>query len=215
MKKIIILVIGLCSLQCTGKNKQAVTDKLHTSIQIEDSTAILKNNKAVDIYLKSRGNIDSLKKAISLLDEALSINPNYSIAYANKAQYLSILGENDQVMIVIDEALKNLPNDPYLYFIKGVFSEKENLRREAKKSFEEAILNYDKLISSNPEDFNLLVNRAFVKLFTENSQSAVKALNALKSKHRKDSKKYKRLDSLINSISEISRDEYINDFWTQ
>lgn len=213
MKKIIYIVIILCSLQCIGKNKQEATTLSNTLI--EDSTAILKNNKAVDIYLKSRGNTDSLRKAINLLDEALSKDPNYGIAYANKVQYLSILGHNEEAMAVIDQALSSLPDDPQLNFIKGVFYEKENLKEPAKKSFEKAVLCYDNLISSNPEDFNLLTNRAFVQLFTENSQCAIASLKALKNKYNIDEEKCRNLDRLIAYISEINRNEYIKNFWTE
>lgn len=216
MKKTIIFAMAFCFLQCIGNNnKEAAADNLYKSVQIEDSTAILKNNKAVDIYLKSNGNIDSLRKAIDLLDEALNIDPNYAIAYTNKAQYLSVLGEYDEVMVVIDQALKVRPDDPQLHFIKGVFYEKENLKKQAKKSFEEAILSYDKAIDSNPKDFNLLANQAFIRVFTEDSISAIESLEALKDKQSKDSKEYKELDSLINLILDINREEYIKNFWEQ
>ena len=150
-----------------------------------------------------------------MLDEALVFNPKFRIAYSNKAQYLNSMGKNKEAMAVIEEALKNIPDDPQLYFIEGVFYEKRGLSELAEKSFYQSISSYDKLITTNPDNFNLILNRAFVILFTENSESSLKELKKLQSKYEKESDEHRQVQQMIQAITNINKDDYIQEFWSQ
>lgn len=215
MKHIVIIVIIIFgSLQCSGNNKQRAVSLQEQHSNAVDS-AVIKNDMAVQIYMNARGNVDSLQKAIELLDEVIAFNPKFRIAYSNKIQYLSVMGKNEDAMVVIEEALRNLPDDPQLYFIKGVFYKKSGLPDLAKKSFHQSILTYDKLITSDPDDFNLLLNRAFVCIFTETSESTLEELENLKSKYGKDRDEYSQIQNLIEVVYNTDKEDYIRDFWSQ
>ncbi len=224
MKKILFFLLAiLLSVQCVHNQKQKIEDtttpmeKYVKKYQIKES-AIKKNNQAVKIYISTEGskNKDSLTKAIHLLDEALNISPKYSIAYGNKIQYLTIMGKVKEASEVIDQALIELPEDPKMHFIRGVYYGKEGLKEQAQKSFEQAIFYYDKLIVQNPNDFEALYERAFYMLFAKNKESAMKEFKILQKKYKNDSQKQKELDLTINNIlAKMNREKFITELWNQ
>lgn len=215
MKKVIILILILFAcLQCKTNNEQKL-DTLEVRKNQAADSAVIKNDKAVHIYMNANGDVDSLVKAISLLDEALILDSLYSISYANKAHYLTIMGKGKEAMFVIDKAIKNLPQDPQLHFVKGVFYEKEGLSALARNSFNQSISNYNKLIISNPDDFNLLLNRFFVSVFAEDPEKSLKELATLQSKYDELSEEYRQIQDMIQFILNIDKDDYILQFWNQ
>ena len=70
-----------------------------------DSAAIVLNNQAVNAYTYRSNSPDSVKKALTLLDNAIAKDSDYQLAYANKATYLNDQGNVTQAL----ETLKCLP----------------------------------------------------------------------------------------------------------
>ncbi len=218
MKKISIIIVALLLFSCVDNKKQKAKDNTLTGkYQIKES-AIKKNKQAEIIYFRTEGskNKDSLIKAIHLLDEAIKISPKYRVAYGNKINFLTIIGNLKEASEVINQALVELPEDPKIHFTRGIYYGKEGLKEQAQKSFEKAIFYYDKLIAQNPNDFDALYERAFYMLFAKNKESAVKEFKILQKKYKNDSQKQKELDFALNRVlAKITKEKFIKELWNQ
>ena len=75
-----------------------------------DSAAIVLNNQAVNAYTNRSNSPDSVKKALTLLDNALAKDPDYQLAYGNKANYLMFyekMGNKKEAMDYYKRAEEN------------------------------------------------------------------------------------------------------------
>ena len=78
-----------------------------------DSAAIVLNNQAVNAYTYRSNSPDSVKKALTLLDNAIAKDSDYQLAYANKATYLNDQGNVTQALETLNAYLKRNPTEPY------------------------------------------------------------------------------------------------------
>lgn len=130
--------------------KYSVTSPIHRNVQhyyktfdlnkIKDRAlgldrAGISINKAVRIYIRADCNTDSLKKAIGLLDEALTLDPTYRMAYLHKAHFLNILGKEKEAEGVIDDALKIFPKAANSISLKVFFKKRGGNRNRQRRVF--------------------------------------------------------------------------------
>lgn len=215
-KFIVVTVVMLATLQCTSKNQQSIDNVVVENQQLIDS-AIVKNDEAVMVFLGGIGNVDSLNKAINLLDEAIAIDSQCFVAYTSKIQFLNELGETKEAQNFNDLALTKFPESQDLYFQKGLFYEREGLLDLAQKSYNQSLVYYDKAIEKKSDDFGLILNRVFVKMFAENRDTStlVKELQNLQKEYDKESEEYKQLTSFQKWLSETNRAELVKSFLKQ
>lgn len=214
MKKfIIITVVMLAALQCTSKNQQSIDTTEEKSQQLIDS-AIVKNNEAVMLYLHAMGRVDSLNKAINLLDEAIAIDPKCFVAYTNKVQYLNELGKTKEAQNFNDLALTKFPESQDLYFRQGLFYETEGLLDLAQKSYNQSLAYYDRAIEKKSDDFGLIISRVLIKMFAENRDTStlVEELKNLQKKYDNESEEYEHLNSFQKMFSETNRADLVKDY---
>jgi len=76
-----------------------------------DSAAIVLNNQAVNVYTHWSNSPDSVKKAITLLDSAIEKDPDYQLAYANKAEYLKNTFRKKPSEMEIFEAIQKVTKE--------------------------------------------------------------------------------------------------------
>ena len=109
-----------------------------------DSTVIVLNNQAVNVYTHWSNSPDSVKKAITLLDSAIEKDPDYQLAYANKAEYLKSQGNIAQALETLKAYLKRNPTEPYTLLGAGMFYEKMGNKKEAMDYYERAEENFNR-----------------------------------------------------------------------
>ena len=109
-----------------------------------DSTVIFLNNQAVNVYTHWSNSPDSVKKAISLLDSAIEKDPDYQLAYANKAEYLKSQGDIAQALETLKAYLKRNPTEPYTLLGAGMFYEKMGNKKEAVDYYKRAEENFNR-----------------------------------------------------------------------
>ena len=109
-----------------------------------DSTVIVLNNQAVNVYTHWSNSPDSVKKAITLLNRAIEKDPDYQLAYANKAEYLKSQGNIAQALETLKAYLKRNPTEPYTLLGAGMFYEKIGNKKEAVDYYKRAEENFNR-----------------------------------------------------------------------
>lgn len=162
-----------------GCKKQPQENQSQVSRKVKvDSLAIRLNNEGCDLLMKARGNSkDSLIKGIEYFDKAIAIDSSYTLAYTDKAKNINRLGNIDAALQVLSQAQKTNLESPELYVIRGFLNEKSGRKDSANSCYKTTLVYYDMLYKKKPEDWNLIINRVFVK-FILNGTDPKKELNA-------------------------------------
>ena len=136
--------------------------------------------------------------AIANFDEAIHLEPDFSIAYFNRGRAKYNLGNYEGALIDLEKGVKLSPEYAAVYHLMGVISilltnykgaityfdksiklapedaEPYNSRGTAKYKlgdYHGAIVDFDKAVEINPGDANVYYNRGNVKTFFGNSES--------------------------------------------
>ena len=172
-----------------------------------DSAAIVLNNQAVNAYTYRSNSPDSVKKALTLLDNAIAKDPDYQLAYANKATYLNDQGNVTQALETLNAYLKRNPTEPYTLLGAGIFYEKLGNKKEAMDYYKRAEENFKRLYEEEHESPHE-INRYFAIILMEEPKKA-KALYEAE-RDRLASNEQQRLlnDALVMSILETPREQF-------
>lgn len=120
------------------------------------SKAVEKNNQAVKAVINHSDNPDSLNKAISLLDEAIAIEPSYKLAYGNKAKYLMALGQKEKALRTFLEIEELASQDPYYLLEKGMLLEENAKQDLALKAYKQATSLFEQRLKDKPTEADLM-----------------------------------------------------------
>ena len=177
-------------------------------------SARVKIEKAGILFVNAKGNVDSLNKVNNLYDEAIAINPKDVNSYIMKIQFLSAIDKTKEAQSFNEMALKKFPDEQHLYFMQGLFYEKEGLLDLAQKSYNQTLLYYDKAIKKEPDNFDFLLKRVLVKMFAEDKDTFALEdyIDELQEKYDEESDEYKRLTLIQETASETSRAEIVESF---
>lgn len=172
-----------------------------------DSAAIVLNNQAVNAYTYRSNSPDSVKKALTLLDNAIAKDSDYQLAYANKATYLNDQGNVTQALETLNAYLKRNPTEPYTILGAGMFYEKMGNKKEAMDYYKRAEENFKRLYEEEHESPHE-INRYFAIILMEEPKKA-KALYEAE-RDRLASNEQQRLlnDALVMSILETPREQF-------
>ena len=173
-----------------------------------DSAVIVLNNQAVNAYTNHSNSPDSVKKAMTLLDRAIEKDPDYQLAYANKAEYLKNQGDIAQALETLNAYLKRNPTEPYTLLGAGIFYEKLGNKKEAMDYYKRAEENFKRLYEKDNDSAHE-INRYFAIRLMEGPKKA-KALYEAE-RDRLASNEQQRLlnDALVMSILETPREQFI------
>ena len=214
MKKLVVIIIViLVAVQCTNKAKQSDKSTVEIKQQLIDSARV-KIEKAGILFVNAKGNVDSLNKVNNLYDEAIAFNPKDVNSYIMKIQFLSAIDKTKEAQSFNEMALKKFPDEQHLYFMQGLFYEKEGLLDLAQKSYNQTLLYYDKAIKKEPDNFDFLLKRVLVKMFAEDKDTFALEdyIDELQEKYDEESDEYKRLTLIQETASETSRAEIVESF---
>lgn len=122
-----------------------------------DPAAIELNNQAVNAYTNHSNSPDSVKKAMTLLDRAIEKDPDYQLAYANKAKYLKNQGDIAQALETLNAYLKRNPTEPYTLLGAGMFYEKLGNKKEAMDYYKRAEANFKRLYEKDHDSVHEII----------------------------------------------------------
>ena len=142
--------------------------------------AIELNNQAVNAYTNHSNSPDSVKKAMTLLDCAIEKDPDYQLAYANKAEYLKNQGD-------IAQALGN--------------------KKEAMDYYKRAEENFKRLYEKDNDSAHE-ISRYFAIRLMEGPKKAKALYEAERDRLASDEERRKINDVLVMSIIETPREQF-------
>ena len=173
-----------------------------------DSAAIVLNNQAVNAYTNRSNSPDSVKKALTLLDNAIAKDPDYQLAYANKANYLNDQGNVTQALETLNAYLKRNPTEPYTILGAGMFYEKMGKKKEAMDYYKRAEENFKRLYE---EDHNSVheINRYLAIMLIEGPKRIKALYEAERDRLASDEEKRKVNDTFVMLIIETPREKLI------
>jgi hypothetical protein len=177
MKFRISFILLFVSLFAFGQDKTA---------DVAPIAASRLNDQAILIFQKYSYIPDSVRRSISLLDEAISQDSAFITAHKNKVSLLGFLGLNDEAMMELAETRKYNKLDPELACIQGYMFEKSGNLAEANLKYLEADKMYDYLISVNQNFMDNSIGKAFLLFFTKGKGAALGEYNRLKRSYLDD-----------------------------
>ena len=173
-----------------------------------DSAAIVLNNQAVNAYTYRSNSPDSVKKALTLLDNAIAKDSDYQLAYANKATYLNDQGNVTQALETLNAYLKRNPTEPYTILGAGMFYEKMGNKKEAMDYYKRAEENFKRLYEEEHKSAHEINRYLAIKLIE--GPKRIKALyEAERDRLASDEENRKANDTFVMSIIETPREEFI------
>lgn len=173
------------------------------------SLAVQKNNQAVELAMRYSSDSDSLNKVISLLDEAIAIDPSYELAYDNIVQYLIAQGDMEKALetILQLEKLGTHEKDPVLFLGKGMLLEANDKSELASKAYKQAASLFEARIKEKPVEIDLM--NYFVVLYLRDNKKY--SLDEFEKKYPnifQDVTKEFRI-GIVNTINNNSRKDII------
>lgn len=173
-----------------------------------DSTVIVLNNQAVNVYTHWSNSPDSVKKAMTLLDCAIEKDPDYQLAYAHKAEYLKNQGDLTQALETLNAYLKRNPTEPYTLLGAGIFYEKLGNKKEAMDYYKRAEENFKRLYEKDNDSAHE-INRYFAIRLMEGPKKAKALYEAERDRLASDEERRKVNDVLVMYIIETPREQFI------
>ena len=173
-----------------------------------DSTVIVLNNQAVNVYTHWSNSPDSVKKAMTLLDRAVEKDPDYQLAYANKAEYLKSQGNIAQALETLNAYLKRNPTEPYTLLGAGMFYEKLGNKKEAMDYYKRAEANFKRLYEKDHDSVHEINRYAAIRLI-EGPEKAKALYEAERDRLASDEERRKVNDALVMLILETPREQLI------
>lgn len=200
----LLLIVIFCNIQCKSKKKESYQP---------NPIAIALDNKAF-ASVRWYYHPDSMIKAIQLLDSAIMKDPNYLLAYAHKAEYLTRLGKTSQAIETLNTYLHLNPTNPYVLHPAGMLYEKTGNKKEAMVYYKRATVYFRKLYEKDGNPMHEL-NRCVVIWLIHGTAQGKAAYQEEREKLAENEKQLKVNDDIVNTYFNASRKQYIKDFWTK
>ncbi len=165
--KYLIYIFSLTLLfSCTSKVEESEIDKKAAQL----------NEEALNLYQNFILNKDSVLKAITLLDKAIEIEPNYFVAFHNKIAFQIKLGQVEEAINTCKRIEKLRPNSEETKVMIGILHYSNGDTISANKKYNEANLlcqkKLDTLSNESEEEFRIKTNKAIVLKFLNREKEA-------------------------------------------
>ena len=157
----VLYLILLITISCKSQNHELKREHFNPK-------AVVLNNLAVKISENINDcNKDSILKSINLLEQAISTDSSYYLAYGNEAKMYCKLKKYNKAIDVLNGFLNTSHKYVELLTYKGYIFEKIGNIDSATKVYMEAINEYDKKLENDSSNISIKLNRAVLYLFTE------------------------------------------------
>lgn len=142
---------------------------------VQDSNKLFTKNRknlAEQNYLAGLQNLDQIryKEAVEAFDRAIELNPDYMLAYANKAYTLTNMGEYEKALQAVDKVLDMDPNYAWALGQRGkIYNDM--------KDYHKALIDLNKTIELDSTDKYAYANKSFALGEIGESEKALQAIN--------------------------------------
>ena len=173
-----------------------------------DSAVIELNNQAVDAYKNRSNSPDAVKKAMTLLDRAIEKDPDYQLAYANKADFLKGQGDLKQALETLNAYLKRNPKEPYTLMGAGLLYEMLGNKKEAMNYYKRAEENFKRFYEKDHDSAHE-INRYYAIRLIEGPEKVKALYKAERDRLASNEEQRNVNDSLVMSIIETPREQFL------
>lgn len=194
MKKLLISVIYVLSTLTSSCQEDNEVLKLYSQI-----TELVGNPNATN---------DDYKKAILLSEEAIKLDKNYVPVYLAKVTAECKIRDYKNVMITLNDILKIKSEYAEVFAIRGFIKEKLGDQKGAQEDYSNAINMHERRIASRLGSLDDEINVAFMYVFTDSKELALREIEDLKVKHPNN----EQLLFMEENIKEIDRDTFIKEY---
>lgn len=173
IRKELIFAILFCLQSCSAQNRKE---------------AIRLNDEAMTL-LTNGSETGSMINAIQLLDQAISADNSYTLAYTNKAQLYCKMGKYSDAVNTLNQVITIKKDFTEGIMTKGFYLEKMGRLNEAKETYKLALDTYDKkLKKGDAQDITMRLNRAFTMAFLYGKETAILEYKIIDSMYPNNSK---------------------------
>ncbi len=148
------LFVGLCSC-----GQKPVTPKV-------DTAAVELNNKAMTL-VPFIDNEDSIRKAITLLDNATSIDSSYFLGHFNKLMFYNQLKQFDKAVVTVNRLIRLRPDAHDLYLTGGILYERVGDTTASTNYFKKSLVICNKVLdtmNASNRNYQMLVENKAINL---------------------------------------------------
>ncbi len=175
------------------------------------------NNKAIELYSGVSGEAvtskDSLnfESALRMLNKAINIDPQYYLAYANKATILSMLKRYNEAIETIEQIIKIRPDYAEGIAGQGFLYEKIGDNKKATEKYNCAIDAYIRRLNDPckiKKKVNIQADIAFMLLFTSGKETATQLIDTIVARNPDN----KVANYMKENILSFNRKEFIKSY---
>jgi tetratricopeptide (TPR) repeat protein len=182
------LFIGLCSCgQKPAKHKV-------------DTAAVKLNNKAMTL-VPFIDNEDSVRKAISLLDKATTIDSVYFLGHFNKLMFYNKLKQFDKAVVTVNRLIQLRPAAHDLYLTGGILYERVGDTVASAGYFEKSLVICNTVLdtmNASNRDYEMLVGNKAINLIMLGDTSAANQLLTRLYESQTDEEQKKMTQSMMH-----------------
>lgn len=197
----IIIIFSITQFGCSSHNKRNSKKKYNPEL------AIKKNNVAYQLYQQylfeeEKGKIFSALDSIDLAISLDSTNPSF---YYNKSTFLISMDSLKLAADVLMELIKKDSSQVDAYMQRGFIYEKIGNPELAKKNYLEALDIYNKMLSEDIDNVNIMGNRAFIYMFIFSKEQALNEVEKLLKAYPENG----YLSNIKKEIQDFTKESYI------
>lgn len=199
--QIVVSVILISALPACSGTKQTVSH--HTQGQLTEKQRFQQSDLFVKaIEEREKGNV---QKALDLLEQALTINPDDAATLYEKARLLHATGRTEEAKVTAGKAVENDPDNKWYTVLYANIS-------KANGDYNDYVKSYEKLVAQNPNDLNFLNELAFAYYFNGDYQQAIDTYDKIEKRvgisealTNQKVKLYDNLGQKENAVAELEK----------
>lgn len=200
------ILVNSCSGQDQHKAKRDIPSK--ECVILNDSAGV--HLQKFENSVPPRNYKDKeLDTALYLLKEAVKCDSNYIIGYLNMANAYLYMKNLDAEMTVINKLILISNGNPSFILRKALLYKTENKIDSAKSTF--AILNKlcDEQLKKDPENARMIVNKIWIKAYSDGKDAGLKARDEEIKQHPKDATKITNGTRTLEYLDSLGRREQV------
>jgi hypothetical protein len=150
-----------------------------------------------------------LDTALYLLKQAVKCDSTYIIAYVNMAGTYHDMNNLDAEMAVTNKLILISNGNTWFIFRKALLYKIENKIDSAKSTFAILTKQFDEQLKKDPENVRAIVNKIWIKAYSDGKDAGLKARDEAIKQHPKDAIKITNGTRTLEYLDSLGRREQV------
>jgi tetratricopeptide (TPR) repeat protein len=186
MKIAILLVMSVWAITCKGQIKNEKKNFVPKDCVRLNDSAFAFLLKYENTYQRQY-NDKRLDTALDLLKQAVKCDSAFTIAYINMANTYNDMYNLDAEIQILNKLINLTHNNPKFILRKAQTFKYQGKKDSAKRAYAMVDSLYDKQLQRNPENINVVIDKIYLRRYTQGLDAAYNELMEQVKKHPKDS----------------------------